>query len=64
VKLGKQKDPKSVKGTDMPNNMAGRLPIVQTDIYQHTLMPLLWCCLGLLNLALTAVVAETIVHIS
>jgi len=34
VKLGKQKGPKSVKGIDMPNNMAGRLPTVQTNINQ------------------------------
>ena len=31
MKLGKQKDSKAVKGIDMPNNVAGRLPIVQTD---------------------------------
>jgi DNA-binding HxlR family transcriptional regulator len=31
VKLGKQKDSKSATGIDMPKNMAGRLPIVQTD---------------------------------
>lgn len=31
MKLGKQKGSKAVKGIDMPNNVAGRLPIVQTD---------------------------------
>ena len=31
MKLGKQKGSKAVKGIDMPKNMAGRLPIVQTD---------------------------------
>ena len=31
MKLGKQKDSKSATGIDMPKNMAGRLPIVQTD---------------------------------
>jgi hypothetical protein len=34
VKLGKQKGPKSVKGIDVPNDMAGRLQIIQTDINQ------------------------------
>jgi hypothetical protein len=31
VKLGKQKGSKTVKGIEIPKNMAGRLPIVQTD---------------------------------
>ena len=31
MKLGKQKDSKAVKRVDMPKNVAGRLPIVQTD---------------------------------
>ena len=31
MKSGKQKGSKSVKEIDMPRNMAGRLPIVQTD---------------------------------
>ena len=31
MKPGKQKGPKSVKGVDVPKNMAGRLPIIQTD---------------------------------
>ena len=31
MKLGKQKGSKAVKGIGMPKNVAGRLPIVQTD---------------------------------
>ena len=31
MKSSKQKGPKAVKGIDVPKNMAGKLPIVQTD---------------------------------
>ena len=64
VKLGKQKGLKSVKGIDVPNNMEGKLPIVQTDINQPYTWAITLVLFGLLNLALTAVFAEIVLHIS